>query len=141
VKSGFDAADAKCFEQLPEFNFIWLHPPYWRMKKYSDDPRCLSNCHDLSAFTTKLEAVIRNCVGRLSEHGQIAILMGDYFDRIERRMIPCTHVTKEICMQLDLWPTCTDIVRLQHGNSSSWKSYNSAFIPGLHDICMVMRRR
>jgi hypothetical protein len=44
-------------------------------------------------------------------------------------------------LQLDLWPACTDIVRFQHGNTSSQKAYNSAFIPGLHDVCLVMERR
>lgn len=141
VKSGFDAADPACYQQLPRFDFVWLHPPYWRMKKYSDDPRCLSNCKDIADFSAKLQAVIENCANVLSDRGRIAILMGDYFDPIERRIIPCTHLTKAICLRTGLWPACTDIVRFQHGNSSSRKSYNSAFIPGLHDVCVVMQRQ
>ncbi len=34
----------------------------------------------------------------------------------------------------------TDIVRLQYGNQSSRKSYSSSFIPGLHDLCMILEK-
>jgi hypothetical protein len=37
-------------------------------------------------------------------------------------------------------PACTDIIRFQHNNSSSHKAYGIAFIPGLHDVCMVFSK-
>lgn len=140
LKGGQDACDPESYRDLPRCDFVWLHPPYWRMIRYSDDPRCLSNVPTLGAFQERMRQLIANCLSVLTRNGKLAILMGDYFDRIERRPMPLTHFTKAICLELDLWPACTDIVRFQHGNTASAKSYRTSFIPGLHDTCLVMRR-
>lgn len=140
VKGGKDACAPESYLGLPLFDFVWLHPPYWRMIRYSDLPTCLSNASSTDEFNDRLRQVIENCLSVLDKRGKIAVLIGDYFDRQQRRQIPLVHFTKEICLQLGLWPACTDIVRFQHGNTSSSKTYNSSFIPGLHDICMVMQR-
>ncbi len=139
VKAGVDAAEAASYQDIGPFNFAWLHPPYWRQIRYSDDPRCLSNAPSLRAFLERMRAVIRNCRDVLTPKGKIAILMGDYCDR-GRRQIPLTHLTMHVAMSEGLWPTCTNIIRLQYGNRSSAKTYNSSFIPGLHDVCMVLER-
>lgn len=140
VRSGFDAADPSNYDVLPAFDFIWLHPPYWRMKRYGEDPRCLSNAATIEDFRAKLQSVIENCLTVLAPGGKIAILMGDYFDTKTRRYEPVTFLTKEICFRLGLWPACTDIIRFQHGNTSSKKRYRTAFIPGLHDTCSIFKR-
>jgi hypothetical protein len=141
IKDKLDASDPATFNQVSgKFDFVWLHPPYWRMKKYSGDPRCLSNAKDMTEFYLRLRQVIRNCKDALSERGKIAILMGDYHDPKLRKMVPCVQMTKEAALREGLWPACTDIIRLQHGNSSSKKSYTSSFIPGIHDTCMVFER-
>jgi hypothetical protein len=33
VRTGFDAADPSGYHEGP-YDFIWLHPPYWKMKIY-----------------------------------------------------------------------------------------------------------
>src|SRR3954453_18077002 len=58
VRQGFDAASPKSYAGLEPFDFIWLHPPYWRMKKYGSDPRCLSNALTMEEFYLKLRRVI-----------------------------------------------------------------------------------
>jgi hypothetical protein len=110
------------------------------MIRYSEHPRCLSNAPSLKAFQERLRSLINNCLSVLAADGTIAILMGDYFDRQERRQMPVTHVTKKTCLELGLWPRCTEIIRFQHGNTSSSKTYGSSFIPGLHDTCLLMKR-
>ena len=40
LKSGVDACDASTYADR-QFDFIWLHPPYWRQKIYSSDLRDL----------------------------------------------------------------------------------------------------
>src|SRR5262249_28091249 len=56
------------------------------------------------------------------------------------RFMPLTYLTMTAALEEGLWPSCTDIVRLQHGNRSSAKAYKSSFIPGLHDVCLVLER-
>lgn len=139
IHTGFDACDAAKYPKQ-QFDFIWLHPPYWRMKSYGTDPRCLSNAATATEFYSRLRMLVRACLTVLAPGGRIAILMGDYHDQRLGKIVPCVHLTKDICFCQDLWPACTDIIRFQHGNSSSHKHYTSSFIPGLHDVCMVFQR-
>jgi hypothetical protein len=48
IHQGFDACDPHDFSPAESFDFIWAHPPYWRMKLYADDPRDLSRSPTLA---------------------------------------------------------------------------------------------
>lgn len=139
LKTGFDACDPKSFENLGRFDFVWIHPPYWRQKIYSDDPRDLSNTCSLDAFLERLRLLIRNCANVLTERGLLAILMGNYSEK--HTFIPLTYFTMQLCLEEGLWPACTDIVRFQHNASRSRERYESSFIPNLHEVCLILERR
>lgn len=139
IRNGFDCSNQEHIAIVGKFDFVWLHPPYWRMKRYSDDPRDLSTANSLTGFLTGLSNAISNCSDALLPGGHMAILMGDYHDR-EIGFVPLSYWTKYICFALRLKQTCTEIVRFQHGNSSSKKEYTSSFIPGLHDICLIVEK-
>ncbi len=139
LKGGYDAADEK-LALKPDFDFVWLHPPYWRMIRYSDDARDLSAQPDLGLFREKLAAVVNNSIKALAPGGKIAILVGDYNDRNDG-FIPLTHLAKDVCFELGLSQCCTDIIRFSHGASSGHRKYRSSFIPGLHDVCMIFERK
>jgi len=139
---GTDACDAKGFKFMhgpPSFDFIWAHPPYWRQKKYSDDPRDLSNAPTLDVFLYRYEQFIRNCAAVLSPGGKFAILMGDYSDH-EAGFAPLVYHTKRLCFDAGFRQCCTDIIRFSHGASSSKKVYKSSFIPGLHDVVTIVEK-
>lgn len=136
---GADACDAKSYAGIGEFDFIWLHPPYWRQKKYSDDPRDMSNCPTLEAFLNRYHALILNCESVLVRNGKLAILMGDYCDRAAG-FVPLVYHTKRLCFAAGLRQCCTDIIRFSHGASSSKKVYRSSFIPGLHDVVTIVEK-
>lgn len=139
IRDGFDAASAGAFASLPRFDFIWVHPPYWRQKLYSTDERDLSRASTLEVFLERYESFIRNCAAVLSAGGKFAILMGDYCDR-EYGFVPLTYHTKRLALAAGLRPYCTDIIRFSHGASSSRKTYRTSFIPGLHDVCMIFEK-
>src|ERR1700689_2894537 len=93
IRQGFDATDADCFRSLPAgstFDFVWAHPPYWRQKIYTPDPRDLSRMATLVEFLEHYAAFIRNCESVLSLGGKFAILMGDYCDR-KAGFVPLTY--------------------------------------------------
>lgn len=146
IHKGFDLADEKqvsefvSASQHSAFEFIWIHPPYWRQKLYAADSRDLSRAPTLGEFLDRYAAVIRNCSQFLAPDGHLAVLMGDYCDR-EAGFVPLTWHTKELAFASGLQQACTDIIRFSHGASSSKKVYRSSFIPGLHDVCMVFNRR
>jgi hypothetical protein len=137
---GQDACDPKDFPSGETFDFIWAHPPYWRMKLYADDPRDLSRSPTLEHFLRRYGQFIRNCAGALKHGGKLAILMGDYSDR-DAGYMPLVYHTKRLAFAAGLSQHCTDIIRFSHGASSGKKVYRSSFIPGLHDVCMIFERQ
>jgi hypothetical protein len=138
LRQNVDACDASKFPRNC-FDFAWIHPPYWRQKLYCDDPRDLSRTPTLGEFLARYRQLIATCAGALVPGGKLAILMGDYLDR-EAGFVPLTYHTKQVAFDLGLRQCCTDIIRFSHGASSSKKVYRSAFIPGLHDVCMVFEK-
>ena len=140
IRFGWDACDPKNYEGegIGPFEFCFIHPPYWRQKRYSDDLRDMSSAPTLEYFLHRYDALIRNLAGVLAEGGKLAILMGDYSDN--GTFIPLTYWTKRLAFNAGLRQCCTDIIRFSHGASSSTKVYKSSFIPGLHDTCMVFER-
>jgi hypothetical protein len=139
LRDGRDICDPQLIHDLQPFDFVWLHPPYWRMKSYSNDSRDLSQCKTLPQFLERYSMALGNCVRVLKPGGHLAILMGDYSDR-EHGFVSLTHETKKICFDMGLVQACTDIIRFSHGASSASKTYRSSFIPGLHDVCMIFRK-
>lgn len=145
IHDGFDLCDPKNFSGenariKPEsFDFVWIHPPYWRQKLYAADARDLSRTATLEKFLELYGRAIANCATALTRGGHLAILMGDYVDR-EAGFVPLTWHTKNLAFERGLKQATTDIIRFSHGASSSRKVYKSSFIPGLHDTCMVFRK-
>jgi hypothetical protein len=138
IKKGFDACDLGSYDHDKRFDFIWAHPPYYRQKVYSDDPRDLSTAPTLDDFLERYGQCIRNWAEVLAPGGHLAILMGDYSDP-DYGFLPLVYHTKRLCFEAGLRQVCTDIVRFSHSASSSHKTYRSSFIPGLHDVVTVFR--
>jgi len=139
LHQGYDACDGSKFPREC-FEFAWIHPPYWRQKLYTNDPRCLSRTPTLQAFLDRYQLLIENCAGSLVPGGKLGILMGDYSDR-EAGYVPLVFYTKLLALRTGLRQHCTDIIRFSHGASSSKKVYRSSFIPGLHDVCMIFEKQ
>jgi hypothetical protein len=138
LHQGVDACDASQFPREC-FEFAWIHPPYWRQKLYTCDPRDLSRTPTLEAFLERYRLLIENCTGSLVPGGKLGILMGDYSDKTAG-FVPLTYHTKRLAFAAGLQQHCTDIVRFSHGASSGKKVYRSSFIPGLHDVCCIFQK-
>lgn len=139
IHQGIDACDPKGFGDAETFDFIWVHPPYWRQKLYADDPRDLSRTPTLEEFLRRYRQFLRNSARSLKPGGKLAVLMGDYSDR-GAGFVPLVYHTKRLAFEAGLVQHCTDIIRISHGASSSKKVYRTSFIPGLHDVCMIFER-
>src|SRR5207302_5745392 len=81
IRFGFDACDSRNYEEIGSFDFIWLHPPYWRQLHYGQDKRDMSTAPTLAYFLYRYERLVANCSRVLEPKGKLAILMGDYSDR------------------------------------------------------------
>jgi hypothetical protein len=141
IHDGFDATSAEQMQSLAGgfVDFVWSHPPYWRQKLYAADPRDLSRAPTLGQFLDGYASFILAASAVLSPGGHLAILMGDYQDR-EAGFVPLVYHTKRLAFAAGLRQCCTDIIRFSHGASSGRRVYQSSFIPGLHDVCVVFRK-
>lgn len=146
IHRGFDLCDPNEFFGASarfdrrSFDFVWIHPPYWRQKLYADDPRDLSRAPTLDAFLERYGFALAHCAHVLKPGGILAVLMGDYHDR-EAGFVPLTYYTKRLAFDAcGLRQHGTDIIRFSHGATSSKKVYRSRFIPGLHDVCMLFEK-
>jgi hypothetical protein len=140
LKSGFDATRAELYRGLGKFDFIWLHPPYWNMVRYNaGDGRCLSSAPGVRQFVTQLRSVFRNCRGVLAEGGKLAVLMGD--GKHEGRYLGLPFRTLNAAAAEGYWLAAPEIIRFSHGATSSGRTYRTAFIPRLHDVCLVLEFR
>ncbi|QDV81359.1 hypothetical protein TBK1r_02740 [Stieleria magnilauensis] len=135
IREGDDAADPSSYVGFGKVDFVWMHPPYWSMIKYNEDPNCLSNAPSLDAFLDRMAIVLENCRVVLAPKGKIAVLIGGF--SVKGRYQPLSQLIMARAIDQGLWPATTEIIRFQHGNTSSRRTYNRSFIPGLHDTCMV----
>lgn len=140
VRYGQDACSPTSYPRGQRFDFVWAHPPYWRQKIYTSDPRDLSQQPTLAAFLERYRRFVVNAANALTPSGKLAILMGDYADR-EAGFVPLTYWTKHFAFEAGLRQCATDVVRFSHGASSGRKVYRSSFIPGLHDVCCIFEKR
>ena len=137
LKSNFDATRPESFASLGMVDFIWMHPPYWNMVRYNErNPRCLSSAPTVKDFVQGLRAVFRNCRTVLAPEGKLAVLMGD--GKHEGRYLALPFRTMNAAVAEGYWLAAPEIIRFGHGATSSGKTYRSAFIPRLHDVCLVL---
>src|SRR5689334_15690725 len=139
IRAGFDAQDPAAYRGLGRFDFVWLHPPYWRMVCWGDDPRCLANAPTLAEFLRRLRSVLRNCAGVLTPTGVLAVLMGDLRERGRYLALPFRTMNAAAAEGLEL--AAPEIIRFSHGTTSArTKAYPVSLIPRVHDVCLVLRR-
>ncbi len=72
IHEGQDACDPADFAGDGLFDFIWAHPPYWRMKLYAADSRDLSRAATLDDFLRRYGQFLRNCARALKPTGKLA---------------------------------------------------------------------
>jgi len=93
-----------------QVQMVILHPPYWDILRFSDNPDDLSNAPTLEAFMDSLESVARYCYELLQPNRYIAVVIGDKYAkgrfypltayctiRMEQiGYIPKSHIVKNI---------------------------------------------
>lgn len=137
LKTGSDATDPVAFEKLGRFDFIWVHPPYWQMVRYNPaDQRCLSNAGSAREFVRQMRAVLRNCRKALNPGGKLAVLIGD--GKHDGRYLGLPFRMMGAAAKEGFWLAAPEIIRFGHGATSSRRLYTTAFIPRLHDVCLVL---
>ena len=134
LQNGFDLRT----ELLPgTFDFVWVHPPYWNMIRYGNDPRDLSTCGDYYDFRLALEQCLVNCYRSITSGGRLAVLVGDL-----RRQGKYTPIVRDV-MNLEgkLGQIRSLIIKTQHNCMSDGRDYSHLEDPRIaHEYCVVFKR-
>lgn len=118
------------------FDFIWVHPPYWNMIVYSNDPRDLSNCSDYFDFRRALEQCLVRCFDALGSGGRLAVLVGDL--RRKGRYIPI--VRDVLNMEGQLGQLRSVVIKTQHNCTSDGREYRQLEDPRIaHEYCVIFK--
>jgi hypothetical protein len=139
LAEGFDATDSAHFRDVPMVDCVWLHPPYWKMLRFTKDPRCLAEAATYSEFLEQWRRVLINCTSRLNPSGLLMVLVGD--GKEDGNYLGMPFRTMQIVEELGFWLAAPEIIRFGHGATSSTKKYSTNFIPRVHDVCFVLRRK
>ena len=74
LRDGFDLTK----QALPgEFDFVWIHPPYWNIVQYRNGVGDLSDCETYEEFRELLMVCLKRCYDALVPGGRLAVLIGD----------------------------------------------------------------
>ncbi|HOB27242.1 MAG TPA: DNA methyltransferase [Bacteroidales bacterium] len=68
---------------IPSVQFLILHPPYWDIIKFSDNPNDLSNASSIDNFLDLLGKVVDNTYNILDNNRYMALVIGDKYSKGE----------------------------------------------------------
>ena len=145
LHSGFDIMNSDIKER-PEF--IFWHPPYWDIIKYSDvmykasdvqnrygyDPRKLdlSRIPNWEQFVEAMNFAMMKQFSSLEKGGRMAVLMGDIKKRGKLYSMLAEIIKPGTLENI--------IIKAQHNCFSDNTQYSGNFIPILHEYVMIVRK-
>jgi DNA modification methylase len=101
---------------------VILHPPYFNIIRFSDDPRDLANASDLAAFQERFRAVVENARAILRPGRFLALVIGDVFGRSE--WVPLGFECMQICRDAGLRLKAINVKDIQGNERGKGKSEN-----------------
>jgi len=133
LREGFDLTK----QDLPgKFDFVWIHPPYWNIIRYSNNnPNDLSNCESYAAFRKLLMVCLKRCYEALKRGGRLVVLIGDV-----RRSGKYTPIVKDV-LNFPMGEIRSVIIKVQHHCSSDRKRYGKMEdVPIRHEYCVIFKK-
>lgn len=132
LRDGFDVLSS----DIPSgFDFVFFHPPYWNIIKYSDDPRDLSN---ISKYEDFIESLVQACKRLFKalepKGGHLAVLLGDV-----RKRGKYYFIFRDLISRLGD-PDYPILIKAQHNVKSFGRRYSiEYFIPLAHEYVLIWR--
>ncbi len=120
-----------------QFDFVWIHPPYWNIIQYGDHPDDLSNVPEYADFRDALRVCLLRCMAALNPGGRLAVLVGD----VRRRGSYVPIVRDVLSLEGELGQLRSVIIKAQHNCHSDQVAYaRMEDVPIQHEYCVVFKR-
>jgi len=122
-------------DPLPDekYDFIFIHPPYWNIIRYSDNPNDLSNAKTIDNFTGMLTNCLNKCWNVLKKGGLLVMQIGDKRQSGKYYFL-LGYLNWKVCKIKDI------IIKEQHNVTSNGWYYNRKFIPIMHEFIVVWKK-
>lgn len=118
------------------FDFVWIHPPYWNIVRYSDHLSDLSTFDIYEEFRAALRVCLTRCYAALAPGGRLAVLVGDV-----RRGGRYTPIVRDVLnLECELGQLRSVIIKSQHRCRSDGVDYRLKDPRILHEYCLVFQR-
>ncbi len=78
---------------IEKVQFIIMHPPYWDIIKFSDNPNDFSNASNIDVFLKQMEQLVEKSYKILDKNRYCALIMGDKYSQGE--WIPLAFYTMQ----------------------------------------------
>lgn len=118
-------------------DFVWIHPPYWNIIRYSDHVDDLSNFPDYDVFRDALQLCLLRCTMALNPGGRLAVLVGD----VRRQGMYIPIVRDVLNLESELGQVRSVIIKAQHHCQSDNVAYaRMEDAPIRHEYCVVFKR-
>ncbi len=78
-----DSTDPNIYKDLPSFQLVIMHPPYWDIIKFSDKERDLSNARTLDDFLRGFEKALKLAAEHLEPERYLVLVIGDKYSKGE----------------------------------------------------------
>lgn len=119
------------------FDFVWIHPPYWNIIRYSNNGGDLSNIDDYNHFRQALRVCLHRCYAALAPGGRLAVLVGDV--RKRGRYVPI--VRDVLNWEGELGQLRAVIIKAQHNCRSDGVNYARMEDPRIqHEYCVLFKK-
>jgi len=132
LREGFDLTR----QALPDrFDFVWIHPPYWNIIRYTGTAGDLSSRERYEDFRRLLMVCLKRCYDALEPGGRFAVLIGDV-----RRAGRYTAVIRDV-LNFPHGEIRSVIIKLQHNCTSDRRRYGKLEDPPIqHEYCVVFKK-
>lgn len=142
LREGFDLTATPLIQAAPwNPDLIVLHPPYFRIIRYSGtvwgkepDPRDLSHESDWEHYLTRLHLMVEHARMSLAPKGHLAVIIGDV-----RQLGHYFSAQSEVLRWFEPSEIDAVVIKAQHGVSSNQKSYAGPLIRIMHEYVLVVR--
>jgi hypothetical protein len=123
-----------------------LHPPYFDIIKFSDDPRDLSNSGTLEDFLRDFGTIVENAVELLAPGRFLALVIGDKYAKSQ--LVPLGFLCANVCTERGLQLKAINVKDIQGNekgkgkNDNLWKfrALKQGFYIFKHEYVMIFRK-
>lgn len=136
LKDGFNALKESVLGRAGEpADLTWSHPPYWDVKRYSDNPDDLCACANEDEFLDKLHVLLLNQREATRPGGHYATLIGD-----RRKNGLYSSYQADCITRMPRDELKSVVIKTQHNISSARTSYALHYPLVAHEYLLVWRR-